>query len=666
MKGMELKSPFTALFQQMRKAFTSLWLPWTIAGITLLAVLVIEGLQLPWVASLSGAGRVLFWFVVLLGLGLVYLTITRFIELYEQRHRLEKRLVEAEKRVTDAYQRLETIFHVSQTFVDASDEEEVITPVLRLLVDLTGADGASFVPIDEHGQPQAAISHGDLPFPVMEAWVEYLASPGVRGRCRVCATPEAPDKPQTCPLLKNPFSDAVKLYCLSVRRGEREFGVVTLFSSALLFTSASGFDEPSDESLRIYLRALIDETALGLEGLYLRRRELNALRQMQSLRQKTDLKGLLNGLLENVYHALEADFAELVVPGSHTTHSAESENSGAPSTAFDLLQGDVPVAARPFLNGIVQGVMVSGELAVLGDVSGEMGFRSLIAAPLLSPAIENVSGRTVLGVILVGNHRSHSFHQRQVALLQTIAGQVALVVQNAHLIAELEYKTMMQERLRLAREIHDGLAQTLGFLKLQAAQMRNYLGRGDMDRLHSNVDLYYSTLTEAYQDARQSIDGLRISPAECGLQGWLEQTAHEFQDVSDLPVSLNIDDGLSERLEAADFPPEIHAQLIRIVQEALSNVRKHSQARRVWIDCALRNGDLVLEIRDDGIGYSPEDIALPSRHGLRGMRERADLIEADLQITSRPGEGTTVKISLPFNDGANSYPPAKNTTEVVK
>ena len=293
---MQLRSLFSALVQQIRKAFASLWLPWTIAGITLLAVLVIEGLQFPWVASLSGAGRVLFWFVVLLGLALIYFSVTRFIELYEQRHQLHNRLADAEKRVTEAYQRLETIFQVSQTFVEASDENQVITPVLRLLIDLTGADGASFVPIDEHGQPQAAISHGNLPFPVMDAFVEYLASPEVRERCPVCTTQEVPDKPQSCPLLKNPFSDAVRLFCLPVRRGEREFGVITLFSPELIVSTPPGLDELQDENLRIYLRALIDETALGLEGLYLRQRELNALRQIQSLRQKPDLKSLLNVL----------------------------------------------------------------------------------------------------------------------------------------------------------------------------------------------------------------------------------------------------------------------------------------------------------------------------------------------------------------------------------
>ena len=613
------------ILRQLQKTFRSPWFPWAIVGMLLLAVVAIEIVQLPWVESLSGFGHVLFWVFVLLGIGFFYLVFTRFNELYEQRERLAKRLDESESEVSSAYQRLETVFQVSQKFVEASNENDVIEPVLRLLADLSGADGVSFVPLDEHGQPLAAISHGDLPFPVMEAWVEYLASPGVRDRCRSCTTPEILDKPASCPLLKAPLAGVTRLLCLPVRRGEREFGIVTLFLSA---------EAQIDPRTNSYLHALIDAAALGLEGVHLRRRELDALRQMQFLRQKTDLKVLLTSLLENILRTIEADFAAMIVPAK-----------GQSKARFDLTLGEFPAPARLFLDGIVQGVVASGEPVLLGDVSGDPSsateLRSLIAVPLLSSMVESSGKRAVLGVILVGNRRMRSLHQRQLVLLQTIAGQVALVVQNADLVAELEYKIMIQERTRLAREIHDGLAQTLGFLKLQAAQMRNYLGKGDVERVRQNIDRYYTTLAEAYQDARQAIDGLRISPAECGLIGWLEQTANDFQEVSGLQVTLRVAELQSE------LPPEVHAQLIRIVQEALSNVRKHSRAGRVWLTYLEREGELVLEIRDDGEGFEPDDIAMPSRHGLRGMRERADLIEGEFQVISHPGQGTIVKISLP-------------------
>jgi two-component system nitrate/nitrite sensor histidine kinase NarX len=349
---------------------------------------------------------------------------------------------------------------------------------------------------------------------------------------------------------------------------------------------------------------------------------------MQLLRQKTDLTSLLGGLLENVHKTLEADFAVMVVP-----------RSGAYQSEIDLVLGDFPAQARPFMDGVLQGVMASREPLLLGDVSGDPdstpGLRSLAAAPLVSPE------RPVLGAILVGNRRARGFHQRQLALLQTVAGQVALVVQNASLMAELEYKTLIQERARLAREIHDGLAQTIGFLKLQAHQLRKHLTDGQVERARQGVDRFYTTLSDAYQDARQAIDGLRVSPAEDGLGGWLEQMAAEFQEISGLPVVVKEVD------LHVNLPPEIQAQLIRIVQEALSNIRRHARASQVRITCRETGDDLVLEVRDDGDGFAPEDVSSASQYGLRGMRERAELVGADFQVVSRPKEGTTVRVRLP-------------------
>ncbi len=191
-------------------------------------------------------------------------------------------------------------------------------------------------------------------------------------------------------------------------------------------------------------------------------------------------------------------------------------------------------------------------------------------------------------------------------------------------------------------EIHDGLAQTLAFLKLQTGQMQNYLARNDLTRLRHALQTNYQALAEAYLDIRQSIDNLRLTPHQ-GLQNWLEQLAADFKQVSGLPVSLD----LSISSPLLNLSTEVQAQLIRIVQEALSNVRKHAQAGQVWISLREWSANLIIEVRDDGQGFSPEDIPGISQYGLKGMRERAELIGADFQIISQPRQGTTVSIHLP-------------------
>jgi two-component system nitrate/nitrite sensor histidine kinase NarX len=376
----------------------------------------------------------------------------------------------------------------------------------------------------------------------------------------------------------------------------------------------------------------VDETTLALEGVRLRRREVETLRQLQAVREKTDLRTLLESLLKTLQESLDADFALVVVWNGDLKQSKNMVTSS-----------ELPAHTSHLVDGILHSVITSSRPVLLGNVSGENastpGFRALMAAPLI------VQDLPALGALLVANGRSKTFSPRQLSTLQTIAGQVAMVVKNYDQVAKLEYATMMEERTRLAREIHDGLAQTLGFLKLKTTQMLNYLDQQEVDLLRKTMQATYESLSEAYQDVRQAIDGLRISSFQNGLAGWLQQTAKEFQDYGELSVVV------CEPVADISLPPEVHAQLIRIVQEALSNVRKHAQADQAWISCEIAGGDLVIEVRDNGTGFSPEDVPGPSQHGLRGMRERAELIGADFQIIGGRQIGTTIRIRLPLEIG---------------
>jgi two-component system nitrate/nitrite sensor histidine kinase NarX len=279
----------------------------------------------------------------------------------------------------------------------------------------------------------------------------------------------------------------------------------------------------------------------------------------------------------------------------------------------------------------------------LGEVDGDpglvQGLRSLLAAPLVIPE------EPAFGVIVAGNFSSHKFNARHLTLLQTLAGQVSLVVRNSELRAEMEFNTIIAERTRLAREIHDGLAQTLGFLKLQAAQMENLLAANETDRLKDSLATTYKVLSDAYLDVRHAIDGLRISPNGEGLSAWLKETCLEFEENTGLRV--NLDEFPADEI----LPPEIQVQLIRIIQEALSNVRKHACATQAWVSYRQIGHDFIIEVRDDGCGFSLEEIPSVSRYGLQGMRERSELIGADFQVISQIDEGTIVKLRVPIPAG---------------
>jgi len=223
---------------------------------------------------------------------------------------------------------------------------------------------------------------------------------------------------------------------------------------------------------------------------------------------------------------------------------------------------------------------------------------------------------------------------------------IALSEENKSLLEQLEYQAVLDERTRLAREIHDGLAQTLAFLKMEATRIQTFITRGETASIDETLRACYRTISDAYLDARQAIDNLRHVPDE-GLSDWLERTASEFEDLTGVTIDV------SQVKLSYDVPNNIKVQLIRIVQEALTNVRKHAQSCSVSISAIERNGEAVIEIKDNGRGFTPEDVHPGSHYGLRSMRERSEAIDADFQVISAPGMGTTVRLQFPICEKEN-------------
>lgn len=246
---------------------------------------------------------------------------------------------------------------------------------------------------------------------------------------------------------------------------------------------------------------------------------------------------------------------------------------------------------------------------------------------------------------------SQELTEKQEEMLKAIVTQISFLLQNATLLAEVEIKAILQERIRLAREIHDGLAQTLGFLKLKITQLRAYLEQGESERAHQTLQLLHQAISEAYMDARHAIDQLRISIYDAPLAELLQEALDEFRESSGIPAEWVVEP------QELRLPVEVNAQLVRIVQESLSNVRKHAHAHHVQIRAAIKGDWLILEVRDDGVGFQPEEVSRHSQYGLRGMKERAELIGAELQIISQPNQGATVQVRLPLSQIERSWQP---------
>lgn len=528
-----------------------------------------------------------------------------------------------QRALTEANQRLEFLIEVNRRLAEADDEETLTQVMLELPLEVVPVLGCSLIRFDERGQPLPAIHRGDLDPAAFEAWAAHLSAAETREQCQSCTAHWATDA-QSCPLLA-PWAapgtvDVRKVYCLPLTRGVREFGVLNLYLAEA--------DRP-DAREQDLLEAMAQEMSLALESQRLRSRELDTLFHLQQARRLSNLHDDLAGVVGHTVEALEADGGILFLA-----------DAGAVELQMQVEAGQPLAGSLELVRGLAGGVQHAGTPLLIGDLeqegSGRPPLRSLLMAPLRSEARS-------LGSLVLWAARSNAFTRRQVQLVATVAGQAALVVENYRLYLQAEYQAALDERDRLAREIHDGLAQTLGYLKLRTAQIATWLEAGDVERARANLEEVRALLGGVYVDAREAIDGLRLKPGREGLNEWLNQALLEFEDLSGIKV------------EATPAPtmrlsPEVQTQLLRIVQEALSNVRKHSGAAHVRLEWQTNTPWLVVRISDDGQGFDLDDVPPISRHGLRIMRERAELLDADFQIVSQPGAGTQVVVSLPIQE----------------
>ena len=211
------------------------------------------------------------------------------------------------------------------------------------------------------------------------------------------------------------------------------------------------------------------------------------------------------------------------------------------------------------------------------------------------------------------------------------------------LFEQVRRLAILEERDRLAREMHDSLGQVLGFVNLKAKVAADLIGRGHAAVAAEELEQMRTAVQEAYQEVRQAILSLRTTPQGQGLLASLREYVQRLREQS----------GLDVRLEAADhlrFPEAVEAQVIRIVQEALTNVRKHARASTVTVRFAPQPGDgTVVTISDDGHGFdlAAVESGRGTRFGLLTMRERAESIGGTLSIQTVPGQGTTVRLWIP-------------------
>ena len=261
--------------------------------------------------------------------------------------------------------------------------------------------------------------------------------------------------------------------------------------------------------------------------------------------------------------------------------------------------------------------------------------RSFLGVPIVA------RGEVIAAFYLTDREGADDFDSGDQRLIEMLAAHAAVAIENARLLERSRELNIVEERNRLARELHDSVSQKLFGIVLTAEAATTLLGR-DSAAAGEQVARLGELAHEALTELRELIFELRPASLEQeGLAATLRKQVDMMRRLHGRDIELRISG-------AARPAPEAEGDVLRIAQEALNNALRHANARRIELRYESRDHRIVVTVADDGVGFDPAAPGVRSRRlGLTSMEERARALGGALAVVSRPGEGTTVTLEVP-------------------
>ena len=358
------------------------------------------------------------------------------------------------------------------------------------------------------------------------------------------------------------------------------------------------------------------------------------------------LSSVLSHVAEAARTLVDADLSLVGLVDNDAQNLLIESVDGAHKTVLAGI--DLPIIERdPWLK-LVCGETIIAECGALDEPGihdqaffDDEGINMFLVVPLRR-------GDSFLGLIEVLRKEPRRFLKTDALLLARLAQQVIVSVENARLYRQLHHFAILEERDRLARELHDHLSQGLGYLKIKAMIIEDLLSQGKTNQTLESLSELRKVIQLLYVDVREQIFNLRTSIDEkTDFLTTIQDYLGDYHLHYGLKVSLSVEDNCLVNLS-----PQVSNQMLRIIQEALTNVRRHSSAKSVSLSCVKGGDDVCFLIEDDGQGFVVENVEKQNhqRYGLQIMRERAESVGGKLSLESHPGKGTLVKVSVPLGE----------------
>jgi len=362
----------------------------------------------------------------------------------------------------------------------------------------------------------------------------------------------------------------------------------------------------------------------------------------QTINESPDIDVLLRRTMEKLIKLTAAESGCLLLANEKNCDLARKLHVGVSAEIFKNQDG--LHISDSFINEVAR----SNEPLIVQDVNNlesaykaylaEAGFRSVAIIPLMSR-------NGTVGVFALFSFEPGKFQLKQAGFFTSIGSKIAGAVENARLYEKVQASAIAEERERISKELHDGLAQVLGYVITKSQATRQILRK--IAAATDNLIELENVAQDVYTDTREDILGLRTAiSGDHDMITTIREYLALFSQMHGIKVTLEVSDRIVPQLSQ-----RVELQAIRIMQEALSNIRKHAEATHAQVKLTANDNEFVLSVSDDGKGFDVEKAGKnhDAKFGIRTIRERAESINSSLIIESKPEHGTRVMLTIPLN-----------------
>jgi two-component system nitrate/nitrite sensor histidine kinase NarX len=434
------------------------------------------------------------------------------------------------------------------------------------------------------------------------------------------------------------FNPLARLQAGLTRMGQGDFAARVEVSSKDEFGAlSSGFNRMAQTLQELYqnLEARVREKTLRLEA---QRARLAALYEAAAFVARAGtLDELAQGFARQVRQVAKADASAvrwadesnrryLLLASDCLPQALAEEEHCVPTGACLCGQKQGQAATR------VIPIRAVGRPELLGHCE-RAGYETVISVPVRLH-------ERIVGEVNLFYREATALSDDDRSLLEALASHLAGAIEGLRAAALERESAVAEERGLLARELHDSIAQSLAFMKIQLGLMRGALGRGDAPQIERALSELDVGVHESLADVRELLLHFRTRTNAEDITPALLTTLKKFEHQTGLVTHLRIEgDGLP-------LPADVQVQVLHVVQEALSNVRKHSGATEVWVE-VQQAAPWRVEVRDNGCGFDGDAAGDETHVGLRIMRERAQRVGATVEVSSTRAAGTSIALTLP-------------------